>query len=103
MKNNPVRHVDPEQEGYRTMLEVRDLEQAKVVCGLRLHARADEIKAAIDHLATLTAQKKVQAAALITQLYHRVVPPPVSDVDMLALRRRVTFVTFMAAVALLVA
>ncbi len=73
---------DFEELGYQTTLETGDEMVAKDICGLHIHAFADELKPEISQLASTIQQTKGRRQALWSHLYDR--PIPVSDAAMLA-------------------
>jgi hypothetical protein len=75
--------TDFEELGYRTMVETGDEMITKDICGLHLHAFADELKPKLSRLSSTIQQTKVRRQALWSHLYDRHVP--VSDAAMLGL------------------
>jgi hypothetical protein len=74
--------TDFERLGYETMTTVRGFEVAKEVCGLKLHAYADELRPLIADLESGITELGARVAALCSHLYER--DEPVSDARMLA-------------------
>jgi hypothetical protein len=92
-----TRTTDFEELGYRTMVETGDELITKDICGLHIHAFADELKPEISRLSSAIQQTKGRRQALWSHLYDRHVP--VSDAAMLGL----AIAAFILAVMILVA
>ena len=78
-----TRSTDFEELGYRTMVETGDELVTRDICGLHLHAFADELKPEISRLSSAIQQIKGRRQALWSHLYDRHIP--VSDATMLGL------------------
>lgn len=78
--------VDYEDLGYQTMLQCGDEERAKNICGLHIHAHADQLQPELQSLRATIEQNRNHGAALHSHLYDR--PIPVSDTSMLTQHRR---------------
>src|SRR5258706_8174473 len=77
------RKTNWEAVGYETMAETRDESRAKLACGLKLQALADELNPPIVRCKTSIGEQRARAQALAAQLYQR--HHPVSDTRMIAL------------------
>jgi hypothetical protein len=73
--------VDFEELGYETMLQSGNLEQARNICALHIHAYADEMQPELTSLQSGIRENKNHGAALHAHLYDR--PIPVNDASML--------------------
>jgi hypothetical protein len=78
-----TRRIDFEDLGYRTMVETGDEMITKDICGLHIHAFADELSPELSRLSSVIQQTKGRRQALWSHLYDRHVP--VSDAAMLGL------------------
>jgi len=78
-----TRRTDFEGLGYKTMVETGDEVITREVCGLHIHAFADEIKPELSRLSSVIHQTKGGWQALWSHLYDR--HEPVSDAAMLGL------------------
>ena len=97
------RRIDFEELGYQTMLQCRAEEPAKNICGLRIHAYADELQPRLTSLQARIEQNKSHSGALHAHLYDR--PIPVNDAAMLthSMKVRIVFaLTILATIACLV-
>ena len=56
--------------GFNAMAETRDDARAKVACGLKLQALADELQPSMTHCNSEIAELRNQTQALVAQLYH---------------------------------
>ena len=104
MKNKQsLRHVNYEQLGYQTMMETRSVERAKGICGLHVHALADELQPDLVRCQTESDELRLRGQALCAHLYQR--PIPASDAAMIGLNIMLWFlvllcgVTFIASAA----
>jgi hypothetical protein len=77
------RKTNWETVGYQTMAETRDELRAKLACGLKLQAFADELQPGMAKCKSTIAELRLRAEALAAQLYQR--HHPVSDTRMIAL------------------
>lgn len=94
------KNIDFEKLGYETGLQCGDNEErAKVICGLRIHALADELQSRVTRLQSEIEQARNQAAALHAHLYDR--PEPVNDAAMLTHAKKVRRLRLMTALAAL--
>jgi hypothetical protein len=73
--------TDPEQLGYTTMVETGDEMIATEICGLHIHAFADQLKPELSRLSSVIQRMKGRRQAVWSHLYDRHVP--VSDAKML--------------------
>ena len=92
--------VDYEELGYQTMLQCGDEERAKNICGLHIHAHADQLQPEVQTLRAEIEQNRNHGAALHSHLYDRAIP--VNDASMLTqhLRSRILLVLLgLAAIA----
>ena len=100
-KNDPR---DWEDLGYQTMLHCRDNEErARNICGLHIHACADQLQPEIASLRSEIERNRNHGAALHSHLYDR--PVPVNDAAMLTHSvnvRILRVLTTLAAIACLV-
>ena len=78
-----TQRIDFEALGYKTMVETGDEMITKEICGLHIHAFADELKPELSRLSSVIQQTKGRRQALWSHLYDRHVP--VSDAAMLGL------------------
>jgi hypothetical protein len=76
-----TQRTDFEALGYKTMVETGDEVITKDICGLHIHAFADELKPELSRLSSVIQQTKGRRQALWSHLYDRHVP--VSDAAML--------------------
>jgi hypothetical protein len=81
--------VDFEELGYETMLQCGDVERAKTICGLHVHAFADQLQPELLGVQAEIEERRHHGAAFHSHLYDR--PIPVSDASMLThvLRSRI--------------
>jgi hypothetical protein len=92
------KQIDFEKLGYEMMLQSRgDEELARNICGLAIHAAADELHPAILRLQSEIAEHRRHGAALHAHLYDR--PEPVNDATMLTHSRKVRRLRLLAALA----
>ena len=82
--------VDFEEFGLETMRECEDLETAKHICGLELHAYAESLQPGLCTLDAEIHQNKQKGEALRSHLYDR--PVPVEDAKMLTHRQKIRIV-----------
>jgi hypothetical protein len=78
-----TQRIDFEALGYQTMVETGDEMITKDICGLHIHAFADELKPELSRLSSVIQQTKGRRQALWSHLYDR--HEPVSDAKMLGL------------------
>jgi hypothetical protein len=78
-----TQRTDFEELGYKTMVETGNEAITREICGLHIHALADEIKPELSRLSSVIQQTKAGWQALWSHLYER--HEPVSDAKMLAL------------------
>ena len=78
-----TQRTDFEELGHKTMVETGDEAITKGICGLHIHAFADELKPELSRLFSGIQQTKGRRQALWSHLYDRHVP--VSDAAMLGL------------------
>jgi hypothetical protein len=78
-----TRRTDFEALGYQTMVETGDEIITRDICGLHIHAFADELKPELSRLSSVIQQMKGRRQALWSHLYDR--HEPVSDATMLGL------------------
>src|SRR6266851_5621790 len=78
-----TQRIDFEALGYKTMVETGDQMIARDICGLHIHAFADELKPELAHLSSVIQQTKGRRQALWSNLYDR--HAPVNDATMLGL------------------
>lgn len=79
LRNTEV--IDFEALGYHTRLTCEDAERARNICGLHLHAYAENLQPELSRLHTEIANNKTHAAALHYHLYSG--PTPINDAAML--------------------
>jgi len=75
--------IDFEELGYKTMVETGDEMVARDICGLQIHAVADELSPKLSRLSSAIRELKGRRQALWAHLYDR--HEPVSDAAMLGL------------------
>jgi hypothetical protein len=95
-----AKRIDFEEFGFQTLLNSDDEDRARNICGLHLHAYADQLQPMISSLMSEIAQRKHHGLALHAHLYDR--PIPVNDAAMLthSLASRILLVlTALAAIA----
>jgi hypothetical protein len=95
-----VKPIDFEEFGFQTMLHSDDEDRAKNICGLHLHAYADQLQPEISSLNSEIEHNKHHGLALHAQLYDR--PIPVNDAAMLThslTSRTLLVLTVLAAIA----
>jgi hypothetical protein len=78
-----TQRTDFEELGHKTMVETGDEVITKDICGLHIHAFADELKPELSRLSSVIQQTKGRRQALWSHLYDR--HAPVSDAAMLGL------------------
>ena len=88
---------DFEHLGYETALQSRDQAAAEQICGLHIHAFADELRPEISDLDSRIDTNQVRTRALHSHLYDR--PLPVSDAAMLARDHAVPVLVILCAIA----
>ena len=93
-----TQRVDFEALGYKTMVETGEELITREICGLYIHAFADELKPELSRLSSAIQQIKGKREALWSHLYDRQVP--VSDAGMLGLVVEVGILAVMILVAL---
>jgi hypothetical protein len=93
-----TQRIDFEALGYRTMIETGDEIATREICGLHLHAFADELNPELSHLSSAIRQTKARGHALFSHLYDR--HEPVSDAKMLGLAMTEGILAAMILVAL---
>ena len=91
--------IDPEELGYQTMRECKDIERAKIICGLLLASEEDAAQGDIDRLNSDAADSKYQRSSLHHALYER--PNPIDDRQMLAYRRKLRILLVMTVLSAL--
>jgi hypothetical protein len=91
--------VDFEELGYETMLQCGDEVRTRNICGLQIHAFADQLQPETSTLQSEVEENRHRRAALHSHLYDR--PVPVSDASMLThvLRSRILLVLLALAAA----
>jgi hypothetical protein len=89
--------TDFEHLGYETALQSRDQAAAEQICGLHIHAFADELHPEISDLDSRIDTNLGRAKALHSHLYDR--PLPVSDAAMLARDHAVPLLVVLCAIA----
>jgi hypothetical protein len=89
--------IDFEHLGYETALQSRDQAAAEQICGLHIHAFADELQPQISDLDGRIDTNLVRTRALHSHLYDR--PVPVSDAAMLARDHAVPVLVMLCAIA----
>jgi hypothetical protein len=89
--------TDFEQLGYETSLQSRDQAAAEQICGLHIHAFADELQPEISDLDSRIDTNLTRTGSLHSHLYDR--PMPVSDAAMLARDHAVPFLVILCAIA----
>lgn len=93
-----TQRIDFEALGYRTMVETGDELATRDICGLHIHAFADELKPKLSHISAAIQQTKARGHALFSHLYDR--HEPVSDARMLGLAITAGILVVMILVAL---
>ena len=88
---------DFEHLGYETALQSRDQAAAEQICGLHIHAFADELRPEISDLDSRIDTNQTRTRALHSHLYDR--PLPVSDAAMLARDHAVPVLVILCAIA----
>jgi hypothetical protein len=78
-----TQRIDFEALGYEMMLETGDEVITRDICGLHIHAFADELKPELSRLSSLIQQARGRRQSLWSHLYDR--REPVSDAAMLGL------------------
>jgi hypothetical protein len=78
-----TQRIDFEGLGYKTMVETGDELVTRNICGLHIHAFADELKPELSRVSSVIQQTKGRRQALWSHLYDRHVP--VGDATMLGL------------------
>jgi hypothetical protein len=89
--------TDFEHLGYETALQSRDQAAAEQICGLHIHAFADELRPEISDLDGRIDLNLSRTVALHSHLYDR--PLPVSDAAMLARDHTVPLLVILGAIA----
>lgn len=92
-----VPSTDFEHLGYETALQSRDQAAAEQICGLHIHAFADELRPGISDLDSRIDTNEARTRALHSHLYDR--PIPVSDAAMLARDHAVPVLVILCAIA----
>jgi hypothetical protein len=92
-----TQRIDFETLGYKTMVETGDEAITKNICGLHIHAFADELKPELSRLSSVIQQAKGRRQSLLAHLYDR--HEPVSDAKMLGLAIATGVLAAMIAVA----
>lgn len=92
-----VPSTDFEHLGYETALHSRDQAAAEQICGLHIHALADELRPEISDLDNRIDTNEGRTRALHSHLYDR--PIPVSDAAMLARDHAVPVLVILCAIA----
>jgi hypothetical protein len=92
-----TQRIDFEGLGYQTMVETGDEAITKDICGLHIHAFAEELKPELSRLSSVIQQTKRRRQALWSHLYDR--HEPVSDAKMLGLAIAAGILAVMIAVA----
>ena len=93
-----TQRIDFEALGYKTMVETGDQIATRDICGLHIHAFADELKPELSHLSSAIQRTKARGHALFSHLYDR--HEPVSDAKMLGLAMTAGILVVMILVAL---
>jgi hypothetical protein len=91
--------MDFEHLGYETALQARDQAAAEQICGLHIHAFADELRPEVSDLNGRIGINLGRTVALHSHLYDR--PIPVSDAAMLARDHTALLLAILGAVAAL--
>ena len=94
-----TKRIDFEALGYQTMVETGDEMITRNICGLHIHAFADELRPELLRLFSTIQQRKCRRQALWSHLYDR--HEPVSDAKMLGLAIATGILAVMICVALL--
>jgi hypothetical protein len=89
--------TDFEHLGYETALQSRDQAAAEQICGLHIHAFADELRPEISDIDSRIGTNLARTGALHSHLYDR--PVPVSDAAMLARDHAVPLLVILGAIA----
>jgi hypothetical protein len=92
-----VPSTDFEHLGYETALQSRDQTAAEQICGLHIHAFADELQPEISDLDGRIDTNLARTRALYSHIYDR--PLPVSDAAMLAHDHAVPVLIMLSAIA----
>src|ERR1700746_3890528 len=91
--------IDFEALGYHTRLACDDAERARTICGLHLHAYAEDLQPELSRLHADIAHNKTHAAALHYRLYSG--PTPINDAAMLTHSCKCLILAILAALAAL--
>src|SRR5882672_5420756 len=89
--------MDFEEFGFQTMLNCEDIEAAKNICGLKLHAYAESLQPEFRTLDAEIQQTRQKSDALRSRLYDR--PIPVDDAAMLTHRLKIGILLALAVLA----